>query len=87
MLPESKEKDQNDHLVLLVLRPRLNGTICLRLKDQHNKPSTQEKMTLAEMGLGLKEISFNLEGDAIHIHSMLTQSYQLLTLCGGYTLM
>lgn len=62
-------------------------TICLRYTDQAKAPDTEEKMKLAHMGLGFKEIKFNTDGDAFHIHSILLTSYPELDGCGGYSLM
>ena len=44
-------------------------------------------MELAKMGLGLKEIVFNLDGDAKHVHSSLLAKFPALDTCGGYTLL
>ena len=43
--------------------------ICLRDTEQGWKPSSEEKIELAKMGLGLSEALFNVDGDAEHIHS------------------
>lgn len=45
-------------------------TVCLRFKDQTRGPDTLEKMELAKRGLGLKDLSFSADGDALHIHSV-----------------
>ena len=68
-------------------QPWKKDTICLRLKDQEKCPDTREKMVLAELGLGLKTLTFALNGDAAHIHQVLIQSYESLSACGGYTMM
>ena len=39
------------------------------------------------MGLGLAEVVFSADGDAEHIHSMLTTKFPVLDSCGGYTLL
>ena len=62
-------------------------TICLRYTDQVKAPDTEEKMKLAQMGLGFKEIKFNTEGDSCHIHSTIVHAYPDLEFCGGYCLM
>ena len=63
-------------------------TVCLRFKDQTKVPDTGEKMILAKMGLGLKETSFNLDGDGLHVHSVIQSLYGTqLEGCGGYKLM
>lgn len=61
--------------------------ICLRDKEQETKPLPEEKMELAKMGLGLKEIISNANGDAEYIHKMLLVTFPVLKTCGGYTLM
>ena len=72
-------------------RPKLTywtkETICLRYTDQGKAPDTEEKMKLAQMGLGFKELKFDTEGDAFHIHSTLLSAYPEIEDCGGYTLM
>ena len=62
-------------------------TKCLRYTDQTKPPDTEEKMKLAQMGLGFKEMKFDTDGDALHIHSVILASYPELDLCGGYILM
>ena len=42
---------------------------------------------MAEQGLGLKELLFNWEGDARHIHLVLIKSYPVLSTCGGHSMM
>ena len=60
--------------------------ICLRYKGQTKGPDTAEKMALAKVGLGLKELEFNTEGDAMHVHNVLQEAFPSLSECGGYTL-
>ena len=55
--------------------------------DQTWKPSSEEKIELARIGLGLAEIVFQSDGDAEHIHNVLFQKFPVLETCGGYTLM
>ena len=62
-------------------------TVCLRFKDQSRGPDTLEKMELAKLGLGLKELSYDIDGDALHIHSVLLDTFKQLDDCGGYTLL
>ena len=38
-------------------------SICLRYTDQQKAPDTEDKMKLAQMGLGFQELKFELEGD------------------------
>ena len=61
--------------------------ICLCETDQTCKPTPEEKMKLAKMGLGLKEIVFDSDGSADHVHEKLLGSYPVLRDCGGYTLL
>ena len=61
--------------------------VCLRFKDQTKGPDCTEKMELARIGLGLKELLFDSDGDAIHIHSILLTAFKQLDACGGYTLL
>ena len=61
--------------------------ICLRHTDQTWKPSSEEKIELARIGLGLAEIVFHSDGDAEHIHNVVLQKFPVLESCGGYTLM
>lgn len=44
-------------------------------------------MQLAKMGLGLKEVVFDSDGDADHVHDILMASCPVLRNCGGYTLL
>lgn len=62
-------------------------TICLKYKDQNWLPSTEERIELAKLGLGLKKIVYQADGDAKHIHEMITSSFPVLESCGGYTLL
>ena len=62
-------------------------TVCLRFKDQTKGPDCTEKMELARIGLGLKELSFDGDGDALHIYSVLLTAFKQLDVCGGYTLL
>lgn len=61
--------------------------LCLRYTDQTKPPDTEEKMKLTQMGLGFKEMKFDTDGDALHIHSVILGSYPELDFCGGYILM
>ena len=61
--------------------------ICLRDKDQMWKPSSEEKIELARIGLGHSEVVFNSDGDAKHIHRILMEKFPVLERCGGYTLL
>ena len=61
--------------------------ICLRDTEQAWKPSSEEKIELAKMGLGLSEALFNVDGDADHIHKVILEKFPVLESCGGYTLL
>lgn len=61
--------------------------ICLRERDHSWRPSTVEKMDLAKVGLGLKRLSFDIEGTSQHIHDKIIETYPSLMECGGYTLL
>ena len=61
--------------------------ICLRDCEQSWKPSSEEKMELAKMGLGLREVVFKTDGDAEYIHRVLLDTFPVLEACGGYTLL
>ena len=59
--------------------------ICL---DQCKGLDTEEWMELARMGLGLREVKFNVDGDAIHIRDALIDAFgSRLNDCRGYTLL
>ena len=51
------------------------------------KPTPQQKITLAKMGLETKCLVFNLEGNAHHVHNVIMQEWPVLDNCGGYTLL
>ena len=61
--------------------------ICLRETDQTWKPSGEEKIKLAKMGLGMKEINFLSDGDEDHVHDAVLSAFPALSECGGYTLL
>ena len=62
--------------------------ICLRDCEQTWKPSSEEKIELARMGLGLKSnVTFNNEGDGQYIHNVIMKEFPVLASCGGYTLL
>ena len=62
-------------------------SICLRYTDQSKAPDTEEKMKLVQMGLGFRDLKFEVEGDSRHIHSVIMQAYPTLEACGGYSLL
>ena len=53
--------------------------------EQAWKPSSEEKIELAKIGLGLSEALFNVDGDAEHIHKMIVEKFPVLESCGGCT--
>ena len=61
--------------------------ICLKLCEQSCAPHTEEKIELAKMGLGLKEVTFDGDGDAAHIHEAITTQFPVFGFCGGYSLL
>lgn len=61
--------------------------ICLRNRQQSWKPSSEEKIELARMGLGLSAAEFSSDGDADHIHQIIMEKFPALEACGGYTLL
>ncbi len=62
------------------------GTYLPSLTDQTKGPDCSEKIELAKLGLGMKVLSFNCDGDALHIHNVLMTTLKQLQGCGGYTL-
>ncbi len=61
--------------------------VCLKFQDQTWIPQVQERIELAKLGLGLKKLTFNADGDAQHIHDIITSNFPVLDSCGGYTLL
>ena len=61
--------------------------ICLSECDQNCKPTPEDKVKLAKLGLGLKTLSFRSEGDADHVHDVIVGAFPVLKDCGGYTLL
>ena len=58
----------------------LRHTNCTRVLD------TKERMLMAKLGLGCKEMSFNLEGDEAHLHQCLLAEFPVLEKTRGYSL-
>ena len=58
----------------------LRHTSCTRV------PDTKERMLMAKLGLGCKEMSFDLEGDEAHLHQCLLAEFPVLEKTGGYSL-
>ena len=61
--------------------------VCLRNSNQTWKPTSEEKIDLARVGLGFTEVVFHCDGDADHIHRAILETFPVLESCGGYTLM
>jgi len=61
--------------------------ICLSDSDQTWKPTPEEKVKLAKLGIGLKNLSLNSDGDADHVHDVIIGAFPVLNGCGGYTLL
>ena len=55
--------------------------------DQTWPPITEERMELARVGLGLKELQFGVEDGAEQIHQRFLSKYALLEAAGGYTVL
>ena len=51
------------------------------------KPTPQQKIQLATIGLTTKVLHFEVGGTAHHVHSIIIQEYPILEDCGGYTLL
>lgn len=62
---------------------------CILLKDSQQtwKPSPEEKIDLARMGLGLSQVTFDCSGDSDHVHHTLISAFPVLDTCGGYSLL
>ena len=61
--------------------------ICLKDSNQECSPSTEEKIELTQLNLGLRKLFFSAEGDAAHINDVILEAFPILDECGGYTLM
>ena len=59
----------------------------MRDKDETWKPSSDEKMALARMGVGLRTVPFNNDGNSQHVHDTVMKEFPVLESCGGYTLL
>ena len=62
-------------------------SFCLADCQQTLKPTPQEKISLAKMGLETKCLVFSLEGNVHHVHSVIMKEWPVLENCGGYTLL
>ena len=63
------------------------NSFCLADCQQMVKPTPQEKIALAKIGLEIKCLVFNSEGNAHHVHSVIMNEWPVLESCGGYTLL
>ena len=61
--------------------------ICLSCCDQLSVPNTEERMKLARMGLGLKELTLDVDGGPMHIHETIQAMFPQLEAGGGYSLL
>ena len=61
--------------------------LCMRLHDQDWIPSTEEKITLAAAGLGLKRLSFVQDGDDRHIKDVVYDAFPQLIGRGGFDIL
>lgn len=69
-------------------KPWRKDCICLRDCEQAWKPSSEEKIELARIGLGLRNnVTFINNGDAQHVHEVVLKEFPVLIECGGYTLL
>ena len=59
----------------------------MRLHDQDWIPSTEEKITLAAAGLGLKRLSFVQDGDDRHIKDVVYDAFPQLIGRGGFDIL
>ena len=59
---------------------------CLRHTSTTRVPDTEEKMLMAKLGLGCKELTFDLEGDEAYLHAYLLAEFPVLEKTGGYSL-
>ncbi len=62
------------------------GLCLLEIQDQTWIPQVQERIELAKLGQGLKKLTFNADGDAQHIHIIIS-NFPVLDSCGCYTLL
>ena len=60
---------------------------CLRFSDTVRVPDTREKMVMAQMGLGFREMIFDLNGDELYLHTELLAEFPALKSTGGYSLL
>lgn len=63
------------------------STFCLANSQQTIKPTPQEKIRLAQMGLMTKCLVFEAEGKAQHVHDVIMKAYPVLENSGGYTIL
>lgn len=61
--------------------------VCLANRKCEMVPNMQEKCMLAEAGLGEKDITFDNDGDAPHIHATLLESFPMLKDAGGFEIL
>ena len=83
--PKSKysgKAKQNPRLVIWK-----KEVMCLQYKDAKKVPDTTEKIALAKLGLTVKEVKFDLDGDIWHFDSILKEAFPELQFTGGYTLL
>lgn len=61
--------------------------ICLKGCDQETSPSTEKKIKLVQLNLGLRKLVFGMDDNANHIHNVILNAFPILDKCGRYTLM
>ena len=81
----SRERERRKLSVTIIMWTK--EVIFLKDCDQETSPSTEEKIELAQLNLGLKKVVFSREGDANHIHDIICKAFPILEECRGYTLM
>ena len=60
---------------------------CLSSCSHLSMPTTEERMELVQMSLGLKELVFDVDGGPIQIRKLIMAEYPQLEAAGGYSLL
>ena len=61
--------------------------VCLKDHNQEASPTTEQKIQLAQLNLGMKKLVFNVDSDATEVHEKIISAFPVLSECGGYSLM
>ena len=83
--PKSKYSGKAKQLSRLLLWKK--EVMCLRCKDAAKIPDVQEKIALAKLGLTVKEVKFDINGDAWHFDAIIKEAFPELQSIGGYSLL